>query len=153
MEGEQRTLVEGILQNENDEILLLQRAEHESCAGQWQPPAGKIEYKEDPWDTVKREFYEETRLNVEPVSPPDGILNIQDYVIHDGNAGEDWAPMDDRHSIMISYRVEPVEAYGRDDVKLSEEHQTYDWVTPQEASESSKYDLVGTFQDTVELLS
>ncbi len=146
MGGEQRITVEGILQNADDEVLLLQRSEHESYPGEWQPPAGKIEYRESPWDAVAREVYEETGLAVSPVSPPDGLINTQAYT-------NEYETTDDSsnglHTIIISYRVDPVEPYDPDDVMLSDEHQAYDWVHPDEAPER---ELVGSFQETVELL-
>lgn len=156
MAGEQRTLVEGILQNDNDEILLMQRSADETCPGQWQPPAGKVEYAgtpEHPEEALVREFYEETGLHVDPVSPPTGLVNIDDYALDADSTEIDKqldGDMDDaRHSIMITYLVDPAEPYDPDGVELSDEHQAYDWVAPDDAV---TYDLVGTFENTVELL-
>ncbi len=159
MAGEQRTLVEGILQNDNNELLLMQRSDDETCPGQWQPPAGKVEYAgtpEHPEEALVREFYEETGLDVNPVPPPDGLVNIDDYTLGAENKEIDTVEDGDRdearHSIMITYRVEPAEPYDPDDVQLSDEHQAYDWVDPEEVSNSPDYDLVGTFENTVALL-
>jgi 8-oxo-dGTP pyrophosphatase MutT (NUDIX family) len=159
MAREQRTLVEGILQNENNEVLLMQRSDDETCPGQWQPPAGKVEYDgtpEHPAETVVREFYEENGLDVNPVDPPEGLINIDDYTLDGNNKKVDKlvdGDLDDaRHSIMITYRVEPVESYNPDDIQLSDEHQAHDWVAPGDAAASDEYDLVGTFEETAQLL-
>lgn len=138
---EQRALVEGILKDENDAVLLLQRSEHETYAGQWQPPAGKIEYGEAPEDALGREFYEETGIEVEPRQP----FDVQDYLVDGENTENGGA----RHSIIISYLVDPVDDVAPDDVTLSDEHQAYDWVQPDEAQD---WNLVGTFYDTLDQL-
>lgn len=132
---EQRAVMEGILQYA-DAVLLLQRAENETYAGQWQPPAGKVELEESPVDALVREYYEETGLSVSPLEP----VNVQDYVV------------DERHSIIISYRVDTTEPFERDDVVLSSEHQAYDWVDPETAVQSEDYPLVGSFADTARQL-
>lgn len=58
--------VDGIILNENDEILLIKR-KNEPFKDLWALPGGFVEYGEKVEDAVLREIKEETGLNVEIV--------------------------------------------------------------------------------------
>ena len=57
--------VQGIL--ERDGRVLLARRAHEPRRGHWDLPGGFVNETEDPLDALRREFREETGLEVEPV--------------------------------------------------------------------------------------
>ncbi len=52
-----------IIRNEDNEVLLHQRADN----GKWSLPGGALEPGEEPAQTVIREVFEETGLNVRPI--------------------------------------------------------------------------------------
>lgn len=136
-----RLLVEGILQNDDGGILILQRSDHESYAGQWQPPAGGIEPGETDYEALRREFYEETGLAVDPVTTID---SVQSYIVDPAQT----ASGEPRYSIITPYRVAG-DGYGLDDVALSDEHQDCAWLYPDDVA-ADEYELVGSFQETIE---
>jgi ADP-ribose pyrophosphatase YjhB (NUDIX family) len=92
--------VQGIL--ERDGRVLLARRANEPRRGHWDIPGGFLEETEDPLDGLRREFREETGLEVEPVD----FLRI------------DIEPYGDRHVFSVTWIVrgdgEPVAA---DDVE------------------------------------
>jgi ADP-ribose pyrophosphatase YjhB (NUDIX family) len=92
--------VQGIL--ERDGRVLLARRAHEPRRGHWDLPGGFLDETEDPVDGLRREFREETGLDVEPVE----LLRI------------DIEPYGDRHVFSVTWIVrgdgEPVAA---DDVE------------------------------------
>jgi 8-oxo-dGTP diphosphatase len=103
--------VQGIL--ERDGRVLLARRAHEPRRGHWDLPGGFVEETEGPVDALRREFREETGLDVEPVE----LLRI------------DIEPYDTRHVFSVTWIVradagEPVAAddvaelrwFGRDDL-------------------------------------
>jgi len=54
-----------ILQGEDRKILLGRRAKHSTYSGLWCIPCGYVEYDEDVREAARREFWEETGLEVE----------------------------------------------------------------------------------------
>ncbi len=54
-----------ILQRDDRKILLGRRAKHSTYSGLWCIPCGYVEYDEDVRDAARREFWEETGLEVE----------------------------------------------------------------------------------------
>lgn len=57
--------VAGICLQDN-KILLGRRSAHSTYPGLWCIPCGYVEYNEDVWEALKREFFEETGLLVQP---------------------------------------------------------------------------------------
>ena len=57
------TAVKGIVQYDN-RILIVQRAATDSGGGTWECPGGKIDFGEQPEDSLKREIEEEPGLTV-----------------------------------------------------------------------------------------
>lgn len=60
---EQQTYV-GIIVKHKDKCLLCKRNSKGSYPGMWSIPAGKLEKNEDTIEGAKREFFEETNLNI-----------------------------------------------------------------------------------------
>lgn len=127
---EQRVVMEGILYNEQNEALLVQRSDHESFPEKWELPSGKVEIGEDPVEALEREFEEEVNLEVEYGQP----LNVRDYTTSD------------RHNVLIACTVESVDG-NYDRVQLSDEHQDYDWVGENELDD---YDIIEPVQGDLE---
>ena len=102
--------VQGIL--ERDGRVLLARRAYEPRKGYWDLPGGFLDETEDPLDGLRREFREETGLEIEPVA----FLRI------------DIEPYDHRHVFSVTWIVradgEPVPAddveelrwFGRDEL-------------------------------------
>lgn len=80
----------------------------------WDLPGGDIEYGEDPIEGMKREIKEETGLEVVGLTP----FDVEGHVYPD-NGGTYW--------ITIAYK-----ATASGEVKLSYEHDQYQWVTKEE---------------------
>ena len=55
----------GVLVKCKDKVLLCKRNHSGSFPGMWSIPAGKVEKLEDYSEAAKREFYEETNINIE----------------------------------------------------------------------------------------
>lgn len=58
-------VVGAVLVNENDEILCALRSQQMSLPGLWEFPGGKIEKGETPQESLKREIYEELKVEIE----------------------------------------------------------------------------------------
>lgn len=54
----------GVIVKCNDEVLLCKRNFEGSLPGQWSIPAGKLNKTEAPLDGAKREFFEETNIDI-----------------------------------------------------------------------------------------
>ncbi len=95
-------------------LLLLQNAPNDTEPGKWGVPAGKMELGEDPASGAARELFEETGIAVDAAKLVSmGALYVRkpgiDYVFH-----------------LFLARVDSV------DVRLSNEHVGYRWVSPEE---------------------
>ncbi len=55
----------GLLQNEQNQILITERPEGKFMAGYWEFPGGKIEENETPEEALQRELYEEIGIEVD----------------------------------------------------------------------------------------
>lgn len=57
----------GICRDASGRLLLARASGHSSRQGKWQVPGGGVDHGEDPLDALRREFSEETGLEVRPV--------------------------------------------------------------------------------------
>lgn len=125
---DQRAVTVGILADDSEDVLIVQRADDEDTyPGKWQTPGGKVDLGEAPDDALAREYYEETGLRVEAQNP----LSVRHY----------WTPQ--RHNILIAYEVTLAEG-SYEEVELNEEHQDYAWVGPDDLD---GYDLINNVED------
>lgn len=104
--------VKVIIVNDDNEILLLQRSDKTSRAHGWDFAGGGVDKGEDPSDAAKRESLEETGLIIDNVR----ILSTS----HGHTDGGEY--------VMIGYAAH----INDDEVKLSWEHESYEWMTVDE---------------------
>jgi 8-oxo-dGTP diphosphatase len=104
-------------------ILILQRHEDEDVyPNMWELPNGKREPLEPSETSLIREVREETGLDVKIIMP----FSVFDYQIE--------KPDEIRDSTQINFLVAPLS----DNIILSEEHQSFAWITKEEID---KYEL------------
>jgi len=100
--------------NTNDKILLLRRSEHETSKhGLWELPGGKLEKKQTPKEAALQETLEEAGL--EPLI----IRTLKPHV-------------DDKMKKIYHGFISRIKAKSIE-VKLSDEHDKYSWMTVEEA--------------------
>jgi len=110
----QKIVLAGVVFNQQGKALILQRNENEDIyPGMWELPSGKREFFESSHDTLIREIKEETGLDVEIIQP----CSVFEYKIE--------KPNEVRDSTQINFIV----TSNTSEVKLSEEHQNYAWVS------------------------
>ena len=99
-----------ILRNEKDEFLLLRRSQNShSNPSKWDLPGGKLNHRELLEEAVAREVWEETGISIIPG-------NIAGYVTFE---------LPDKKIIAIVYDG----GYVIADLKLSNEHMEYSWIS------------------------
>lgn len=99
-------------------VLILQRHKNEDVyPNMWELPSGKRELLEPSENSLIREVREETGLDVKIVTP----FSVFDYQIE--------KPDEIQDSTQINFLVTPVNNAG---VVLSDEHQVFAWIKPEE---------------------
>ena len=93
-------------------FLIVQRSENERRAGLWEFPLGRVEKNESLLGAAKRELEEETGIKPTSIS----FRGVNKRV-----EGETY-------KLIFGFLVEPASV----NVRLSEEHQDYKWVTAKE---------------------
>lgn len=104
--------VHAVVVNENDEYLVLQRAEHRSDPGSWNCITGFIQDRESAEEAALRELKEETNLTGEVIKTTEPF----------------WVDMDDIRWVVISSLVKAIDLSS---LKIDEkESQDYKWIKP-----------------------
>ena len=104
-----------LIKNENGGYLFIRRASSFKTGPQkWDIPGGRIEPGEALLDALKREVTEETGMELEKV---ESLLDAQDIFV----------PEKDLHVVRLTYI-----GFATGDVTLSDEHDTYKWMTKKE---------------------
>lgn len=114
-----RFVASAIIQNENDEILLLQRSTKSSFSGFWQLPEGKLEEGEKPQEALERELKEE--IGVETVSLE--LLAVK------------ATPLEAKGIKYLAFRIIFNAKIKTNEIKLSNEHINYRWVKKKEVKD------------------
>jgi 8-oxo-dGTP diphosphatase len=119
----QKIVLGGVVIREG-KILILQRHKDEDVyPNMWELPSGKREPLEPSEDSLIREVKEETGLDIKIIMP----FSVFDYQVE---------KLDEiRDSTQINFLVTPI---NNKEVKLSEEHQAFAWITKDEID---KYEL------------
>lgn len=103
--------VYGFILNNNNELLIVQRAAHDSYPGMWEMPGGGLDYGESPKEGIEREVFEETGLKVlvlYPLSVTSGFSSKKNHII--------------RIAHLCELKNE------KQQVQLSTEHSNFKWV-------------------------
>lgn len=96
-------------------ILFLKRAASAALSpGRWDFPGGRVTPGESPVEAVAREVREETGLTV------DALRVVDTWA---------WSPSETLHFVGIGFAAET----GDDRVRLSDEHDAFRWLTPEQA--------------------
>lgn len=105
--------------NRKGEVLLLQRSEKCSRPHDWDLIGGGLDIGDTPNGGLEREAWEECQLKIKNLTP---------VYIHLDQSGDDGS-----YVLMIGYKGETVE--DEPTPKLSWEHESYKWVSPDQALE------------------
>ena len=113
----------------NDKILLLKiRSKSAHDAGRWEIPGGKVKKCEFFDEALKREYMEETGLDID-------IVSLYNVVRNDYTACK---TSEEVKSIQLIMKV----TCENDEVKISKEHDDYGWFTMDEVNEMIEEDLL-----------
>lgn len=104
-----RIAVKSVIIKEGKVLLIKRRPNDVHKPGQWEFPGGRLDVGEDPFEGLKRETREETRLEVEIEMPVD----VHYFARDDGQ--------------VITMIIFLCRALSHE-IKLSEEHTDYKWV-------------------------
>ena len=111
-----------VIINDDGKVLLIKRSSSDRYApGLWEFPGGKLEEGQDVSAALEREVLEETGLVVAPITR---IAYVESQIIFDG-------PYKGLPYVII---IGTGKLIGGE-VKLSEEHESYKWVTTKEGLE------------------
>ena len=108
MENKIYTAVYALIRNDNGKYLFIKRSENDSMPGVWEVPGGKMDYGEEPLESLKREVFEEVGLKIEPLNPFCVVSHV--------------SPI--KQAIRIVYKANLAK---KEEVKLSHEHSDYKW--------------------------
>ena len=131
----QKVVVGGVIVNEN-KVLIVQRAsDEEAYPDLWELPSGKKEPLEKVTDAIIREVKEETGLTTEIIK----MVDVFNFSVE--------KPDETRDVTQINFLLKLI---GSSEVKLSEEHQNFAWITTDEInnynlSEETKSAIIKSF--------
>jgi len=129
----QKIVLAGVVFNKEGKVLILQRNENEDIyPGMWELPSGKREFFESSHNTLVREIREEAGLDIEIIQP----CSVFEYKIE--------KPNEIRDSTQINFIV----ISNTSEVRLSEEHQNYAWVS---RDEINKYKVSDETKKVIQL--
>lgn len=126
-----RVGIKAVVSDDQGRILLLRRSDKVSRAHGWDLPGGGLNAGEQPWEALARELHEETGLHIQS-------SRLEGAVIVPANNGDP--------TLVMGYMA--TAAPG--EVKLSWEHEAYQWVQPQVAVVAD-YDLPRLHKHLVDL--
>lgn len=104
--------LKAVVLNAKNEMLLIQRRADNTVAGKWDIPGGRMSFGESIDEALRREVKEESGLEVEVVG---AVLNVCTF-LRDVSA--------QNQIVRITFAVRA----GEGEIRLSDEHQAYEWV-------------------------
>lgn len=119
----QKIIIAGVVLNNSKALVIQRSADEEVFPNLWEIPSGKREAFETSKDALVREVKEEVGLDIEPIAP----LDVFEFKVEKKSEVRD--------STQISFLCKLV---NEKDVKLSVEHQNFEWVSK---SEIDNYEL------------
>jgi 8-oxo-dGTP diphosphatase len=127
MDKIQRIVVAGVLINSNQALIVRRSLTEAILPGIWELPSGKVEFGEHPSQALRREFFEETGLEVDVILPYD----VFHYTVERKN--------NLRHTIQVNYLVN---SQNLSEVVLSEAHSEYQWINLETLEDNTPIDAV-----------
>jgi 8-oxo-dGTP diphosphatase len=118
----QRVAVYGVCEDPDGRVLLVRAAKYLSVAGRWFLPGGGIDHGEDPVDALRREFAEETGLDIEVGSLRGVISDV--FTIPNGTV---------LHTVRIVYGIDSYRGDLRDEADGSSDAAR--WLGPDQITE------------------
>lgn len=119
MEKYQKIVVSGLLINQNKALLIKRSLDEQFLPNYYELPGGKVDFAEDPELALKREFQEETGLEIEIIR----LFATQSYLMENNN----------RHTVEIFYQVKLIG--NEQKITLSPDHSDYQWLTSEEINQ------------------
>ena len=113
----QKIILGGVVVKDNRVLIIQRSADEEAYPNLWEIPSGKREPFEKSEDAVVREVKEETGLDVEVVMP----ISVFEFKVE--------KPDEIRDATQINFLVK---LKGDQEVKISDEHQNFAWITKDE---------------------
>ena len=120
--------VRGICEVKNKVLLLKIRSKSSHDAGKWEIPGGKVKKCEFFDEALKREFLEETSLDID-------IISLYNVVKNNYTACKTKEKI---NSIQLIMNV----TSKNDEIKISNEHDDYGWFSWQEINDMISNDLL-----------
>lgn len=115
MKKEFNVAIKAMIEKDGKYLILVRDRNDNIAAGEHDTPGGVPEYGEKPEETLRREVMEESGLEVEIIRP----LKV-------------WTVIKEKYqTIGITYLCR----YKSGEVKLSEEHESFEWVTGEQILE------------------
>ncbi|MEA3430051.1 MAG: NUDIX hydrolase [Nanoarchaeota archaeon] len=112
----QKITVGGLLVKDNKVLVVRRSSAEPYLTGYYELPGGKVDFGDHPKDTLEREFMEEVNLKIIALHP----YRIFTYISEKGN----------RHTVELVYFVKLDDEV--DNIKLSDEHDDFKWVSVDE---------------------
>ena len=122
--------VRGICEYDNKILLLKVRSKSAHDAGRWEIPGGKVKKCEFFDDALKREYLEETGLDID-------VCELYNVVRNDYTACK---TNEEVKSVQLIMKV----TCKNDNVTISEEHDDYGWFSPDEIDKMIKENQLTT---------
>ena len=118
-------------------MLVKRKKEEKFLPEYFEMPGGKVDFGEDPKESLKREFKEEVELDIKTKKP---------YRIFAYESGDNT-----RHTVEIVYNVSLQDENEKADIVLGKDHTEYVWVGKDEfgtylISEEMKYSIEQGFK-------
>ncbi len=107
----QKIVVTGLLEKEGEILILKRSSKEEFLPNYWELPSGKVEFGETVEQALKREFKEETNLDIKINRP----YKIFSYLSDNNN----------RHTIEIVFHVT---CENIKELIISKDHEEYTWI-------------------------
>ena len=109
----QKIVVTGFLEKNKKVLLSKRKKEERFLPEHFEMPGGKVDFGEDPGESLRREFKEEVELNIKVKKP----YRTFAYESEDGV----------RHTVEIIYKVFLQDENEKTDIVLSDDHTEYVW--------------------------
>ncbi|HAT74202.1 MAG: Protein GrpE [Candidatus Moranbacteria bacterium GW2011_GWF2_36_839] len=113
--------VKAVIINQEGKVLIIKRSENDSIkAGEYDLPGGNVDYRENIEIAIKREIEEELGIKVE-IGPIIYAFDFENKYDREYEFGKEKIKVGGKGLRFIAY-------YKEGEIKLSDEHQAYEWL-------------------------